>query len=75
MLDTMNTSNKESEMKQGDKVRIIASIEDLKSHGIDINRLNLDVYTSEKVGSMILLEEVGYLFSAEMLEVKGDENV
>ena len=75
MLDTMNTSNKESEMKQGDKVRIIASIEDLKSHGIDINRLNLDVYTVEKVGSMILLEEVGYLFNVEMLEVKGDENV
>ena len=68
MLDTMNTSNKESEMKQGDKVRIIASIEDLKNNGIDINRLNLDVYTVEKVGIMILLEESGYLFNAEMLE-------
>lgn len=65
-------------MKQGDKVRIIASNEDLKSHGIDINRLNLSVYTVEKVESFILLEEVGYLFNAEMLEViedKGDENV
>ena len=68
MIDTINTSNKESEMKQGDKVRIIASIEDLKSHGIDINRLNLDVYTIEEVGIMILLEESGYLFNAEMLE-------
>ena len=68
MLDIMNTSNKESEMKQGDKVRIIASIEDLKNNGIDINRLNLDVYTVEKVGIMILLEESGYLFNAEMLE-------
>ena len=75
MIDTINTSTKESEMKQGDKVQIIASSEDLKNHGIDINRLNLDVYTIEKVGSMILLEEVGYLFNVEMLQVKGNENV
>ena len=58
-------------METGDKVRIIASKEELANYGIDVILLERQIYTVEMADEdTVWLIECGYGFKMSMLEVQ-----